>query len=372
MACALVAGGRHQLLAYTGRSDSPAHLRCWGESARPAADLEEVLADPAIDAVIVAGSPANRPAQLRRALQSERHVLCVHPADHTPDTAYEAGMIQGDTRRVLLPLLPDALHPGIVRLAELIRQPDGPVGPLRLLDVERATAGEFLLDSDDIELKPALPGWDVVRALGGEVAEVSALAPGEDLRPGQALLLSGRFEQGGVFQASFLPNVTEPRVRLTATGERGRVELLFPVGWQGPAFLTWRDASGEWREEAWDAWDPWPLLGEIFEAAVTGSPHSLTWNTAIRSLELDDAARRSVTRRRASALEYPEATEEVGFKGTMTLVGCGLLWLSLLLLILSRWVPWLGWLVVPVIGVFLLLQMLRWAVPRTGPRPPGE
>ena len=59
-------------------------------------DLEEVLADPAIDAVIVAGGPSVRAAQLRRALQSERYVVCVHPADDTADLAYEAASIQSE------------------------------------------------------------------------------------------------------------------------------------------------------------------------------------------------------------------------------------------------------------------------------------
>jgi hypothetical protein len=88
----------------------------------------------------------------------------------------------------------------------------------------------------------------------------------------------------------------------------------------------------------------------------------------VRCLELDDAARRSVERRRTSVLEYQEASEEVGFKGTMTLVGCALVWIILLLAILSAWVPWLGWGIGPVLGVFLILQMLRWIVPR----PPGR
>ena len=87
----------------------------------------------------------------------------------------------------------------------------------------------------------------------------------------------------------------------------------------------------------------------------------------MRCLELDDAARRSVERRRASALEYPEATEETGFKGTMTLAGCGLLWAVLLLLIGSAWLPWLGWLIIPVLAGFLGLQMLRWVVPAKKP-----
>jgi len=78
MACALVETGRHDLVAYTSAEPVPDHiLRRWGPDARRLHDLEDLLADPAIEAVIVAGTPANRMVQLRRALQSERHVLCV-------------------------------------------------------------------------------------------------------------------------------------------------------------------------------------------------------------------------------------------------------------------------------------------------------
>ncbi len=65
-----------------------------------------------------------------------------------------------------------------------------------------------------------------------------------------------------------------------------------------------------------------------------------------------------------STLEYQEATEEAGFKGTMTLVGCGLLWGMIFLLILSRWLPQLGWIILPLLAVFILLQFLRWILPR--------
>jgi len=64
-----------------------------------------------------------------------------------------------------------------------------------------------------------------------------------------------------------------------------------------------------------------------------------------------------------SVLEYPEATEEAGFKGTMTLVGCATLWAILVLLILSRWFSWLGWIIIPVLVLFLGVQVLRWLVP---------
>ncbi len=361
-ACALVESGRHRLLAYTV-APPDATLRRWGPSARLVADLEEILADPAVEAVLVAGGPAERPAQLRRAMQSERHVLCVHPADATPDAAYEAAMIQRDTGRVLLPLLSEGLHPGVVRLAELLRQPDGPLGPPRLVEVERWSPDAVLLPGEAAR-RPGLPGWDVLRRLGGEVAEVTGYAEREEVSPDEPLALSGRFERGGMFRASFLPRQPESRWRLTVSAGGGRAELVFPLGWGGPAFLRWAAAGGERREEAWGVWDPWQALAAAFEAAVAGSTPPLTWQDEVRCLELDDAVRRSVERRRATPLEYPDATEEVGIKGTMTLLGCGLLWVVLLLLVLSMWLPWAGWLIAPVIVAFLALQVFLWAVRR--------
>jgi predicted dehydrogenase len=420
---ALVETGRHTVAVYSGSPVGAEYLRGWGVVFERVGDLEEVLADPTVAAVIVAGPPGDRAAQLRRALQSERHVVCAHPADQTPDAAYEAAMIRADTGQVLLPLLPEALHPAVRRLAELIRgagggkegrrgdgvkgdtaitpsaRPGGPAasGSLVLIETERWAPEPVLLDADTPGHKPSLPGWDVLRALGGEIVELSALAPGGEVTPEDPLLLAGRFERGGLFQATLVPDRPDPRWRLAVVLPYDRVELIFPQGWPGPARLTWQDASGATREETWEAWNPWPALVEVFEEAlgvreaaplpvasrglaavssqqITATPSPryavtpearplVTWQDAVRCLELDDAARRSVERRRATTLEFQEATEEAGFKGTMTLVGCGLLWGSLLLLILSRWLPWLGWAIAPVFALFLVLQLLRWLVP---------
>jgi predicted dehydrogenase len=371
MACALVESGRHRILAHTAPLNEDV-LRKWGESARRVSDVEEVLADPAIEAVIVAGNASVRPAQLRRALQSERHVLCVHPPDQTPEIAYEAAMIRNDTGCVLLPLLPEVTHPAIRRLSEFVSRKEArstPIGVFRLLEVERAVEGEVLDGVWIAGHKPSFPGWDILRLIGGEIQEVSAFAEEEELREGEPVLVSGRFEQGGLFHVSLLPRELQPSWRLTAIGSAGRVELMFPQGWNGPAILDWRGTDGEPHEEYWQPWDPWPALIETFEQKVASAElrqgqRNLSWQDTIRALELDDAARRGVEKRRASVLEYPEATEEVGFKGTMTLVGCSLLWGVLLLLILSVWWPKLGFLIVPLIVVFLGLQLLRYIVPQ--------
>jgi hypothetical protein len=202
--------------------------------------------------------------------------------------------------------------------------------------------------------------------------------------PGEPLLVTGRFLAGTLLQATWLPNQPHAFWRLALLSDQGRAELTFPDDWPGPATLRYRDAEGVQREETWPALNPWPALVETFDAAVAAwrsrrqAPQPgtvdnicltqplgrLGWLDAIRALELDDATRRSLHRRRASSLDFQEATEEAGFKGTMTLVGCGLLWLSLLLLIFSIWFPMLGWAILPIFGLFLVMQFLGWAVPR--------
>jgi hypothetical protein len=155
--------------------------------------------------------------------------------------------------------------------------------------------------------------------------------------------------------------------------------LEFPEGWPGPARLTCTNEAGEQHVDEWPAQNPWLAVVESFEAAV-GDPRGtrrLSWQDELRGLELDDAVRRSIGRRRSSSLDLQDTTEEASFKGTMTLAGCGLLWLSLVLLILAAWFPKLLWVIGPLFGVFLVLQALRWAIPsrrpqeKTSAKPPG-
>ena len=386
LACAraLAASGRHALVVYSGAAPGMEVLARDGLVPRRVGDLEEALADPAVEAVIVAGPPSKRAAQLRRALQSEHHVLCVHPVDPSPDVAYEAAMLQSDVRRVLLPLMPEALHPGIQRLAELAHAPaETPSAAGRVLECERWSAEECLIDVTELDHKPGVPGWDALRFVGGEIAEVFAMTQTEELTAGEPLTISGRFVQGGLWKMTLLPQQAQPLWRFSFVTRQGRTELLFPQGWPGPARLTFNDEQGQPQVEEWPAANPWTDLVDAFDAALdnwrtrrralqpgaqdktclTEPSPRLGWLDAIRALELDDAARRSAELRRAYSLDFQEATEEASFKGAMTLVGCSLLWLSVLLLIMSVWLPNLGWLILPIFGVFLVMQILRWAVP---------
>src|SRR5262249_61536098 len=106
------------------------------------------------------------------------------------------------------------------------------------------------------------------RALGGAAAEVFAFAEGEGAGSEGPLLLAGRFERGGLFQASLLPNQHEPRWRVAVVGSYGRAELTFPLGWPGPARLSWRDEAGGGGGENRGGGEPRPPPGE----GVRGAP----------------------------------------------------------------------------------------------------
>jgi predicted dehydrogenase len=411
MAQALAGSGRHRLLYYCGPVAGADFLQRSEIACPHVGDPEAVLAQPAVEAIVVAGNPGDRPALVRRALQSERHVLCVHPIASSPDAAYEADILRKDSGRVLLPLLAEVLHPSFDQFAQLIARDRVRPGAPRLLQMERWATEAIVREAEDAEHKPGFPGWDVLRRVGGEIIEVSAFAQETEAGPADPVLLSGCFERGGMFQVVLVPNQPEARWRLNVLMHDDTAELLFPDGWPGPARLRWRDEQGGWCEQTWETWNPWPRLVKVFEqaaarppgrpfpldtaimlqgrtagsvttampppeAAVNGpaapAPEALparettpiTWTDEVRCLELDDAARRSLERRRSSTLEYQEAIEEATFKGTMTLAGCALLWASLFLLICSIWIPYLGWVIVPLFTTFLGLQLLRWLIPR--------
>jgi hypothetical protein len=209
------------------------------------------------------------------------------------------------------------------------------------------------------------------------------------LTPGKPIAMTGRFTSGLLFQASFLANQAEARLRLSLVSAVGRASLEFARGWPGPARLTWLDEAGAERSDSWDSENPWVAMLERFEHALlntqikkpdvgqaateclTRTPPVLGWEDELRALELDDAARRSIEKGRSSLLDLQETTEEATFKGTMTLVGCSMIWLAVIALILSFWIPWLAWGILPIFGAFLFLQSLRWILPEKKVEPPA-
>ena len=130
-------------------------------------------------------------------------------------------MLQNDSGHVLLPLLHEALHPGLLRLIDLRTSGEIQLGATVLIDLQHCGSGAVLQLVGSREDKPSIPGWHVLRTLGGEIAEVTAFAFAEEASVGAVLLTSGRFEKGGLFRAAFLPGQAQPSWRLDVIGEEG-------------------------------------------------------------------------------------------------------------------------------------------------------
>src|SRR5204863_8387534 len=106
----VLAAAGHELVVYQG--ETPLEIaRQLSPGVRRQTDLEEILADPQVEAVIVATSADTRLDVLRRALQSERPALCVDPVDRRPDGGYASNRLQGDLHEVVLPILQHASRP---------------------------------------------------------------------------------------------------------------------------------------------------------------------------------------------------------------------------------------------------------------------
>jgi hypothetical protein len=276
--------------------------------------------------------------------------LCVHPCSERPDAAYEAALIRDDTGRRLLPLLADGLHPAICFVRDIVSDEKNGFrtadAPFRLLQSETWTKNTVEAEQFDL-------AWSALRQIGGEIVEVSGLVAAVEILNTLPLAATGVFERGGLFQATLLPNAYEERRRLTIHGDFA-VAILDGPELDGSATLRWRGLGAEWKEQSWPALDRWqPIVG--FIEAKDDASEELTWQDEIRSLELADGLRRSVEKRRTSGLEYQEISEEVGSKGTLTLIGCAMIWLMLLIFMLSVWIPWVRWAIVPMIVGFLAL-----------------
>jgi len=330
---ALVQGGRHLLIAVL---DQPAPD--FAPIAVRHHDLEEILADPAVELVIIASKLSDRGEHLRRAIQAERDVLCVLPCAANIDRVYEATLMQSETKRLLLPLAPMALHPMIERVQQWRAEVKSPLTRVQW---------ECPLPDRTTDF----PRWEVLRRLGGEIAEITGLAESEKWDGKGALVVTGRFREGGLFQISTGPGIHEERIRIESANQTQQFQCS--KDWQR---LSWNCDAGpmETLEFA-----PWGVLAEELDSQLAGRPPRFSWQDAIRWHELDEALRRSIEKRRTETLDYQEVSADAGSKGTITLIGCAMLWIVVLIFAISIWVPWVRWAVVPMLLGFLALVLIR-------------
>lgn len=382
VAAALVQTGRHELIRYWGPPDGLEWFQKQGILTVAVADRDALFADAAIQVWILGDALAERAEVLRRAIRCEKHIVCVHPVDLLPDITYEAALIQEESRKVLLPLLWPRLHPALAELRRLLGS--GSPGAITLLE------GELVVRPRPAVPLPPRPGegrrrpppdpgwdghpllwcWDLVRFLGGEVSEVSAVgAGGDQIQPQEPLTVSGRCHNGWMYRLLLIPG-SGIYHRFTLRGPDCEAVLMIPDDWADESSLTWQ-FRGEESKSTWN-WQPWDALAAEIEKAIGGSPMTLSWLDETRCLELFDAVRQSARRRRVIPMAYEEVSEGANFKTVMATLGCLVLLGAVLLLIVflavgAPLVPVAKYVLLPLLVLFLVLQLLGWMIPR---RPP--
>ena len=103
-------------------------------SAPTSLDIDYILSDPAIDAVIVATPAPTHVGIARAALEAGKHVLVEKPLALSEADAIELAAVAARTPRVLLVGHLMVYHPAVIRLRELLRSGAARAAPLRPLD----------------------------------------------------------------------------------------------------------------------------------------------------------------------------------------------------------------------------------------------
>jgi myo-inositol 2-dehydrogenase/D-chiro-inositol 1-dehydrogenase len=366
LAEAIAGTGQHQIVWYSESDTMGAALSRLAPAAEPAADWESLLTGQVADAVVV-GRAENedlRADQLRKLVTAAIPLLIAHPAHSSMLVCYELEMIRQSSGCPILPYHGARFSPALARLVDWAGGHQG-YGAVQQVLVER-----WLDDPSPSGVRQAFArDIDLAGVLAGDLTRLAAMAPSSEpaAYANLGVQLSGpanalvRWSIGGAGHAA--------GARLTVIGDRGRAILELPAD-RGDArlelLLPQRSVVEEFR-----AADSAREALERFARLTRGELVRPTWSDACRAVELADSIQRSLEKGRTVELHHEDYSEESTFKGTMTSLGCGLLGVSLLVLVLG--VVGAGFRVpladlwpfalLAVLVLFLCLQLLRFAFP---------
>lgn len=294
---------------------------------------EELLHASVAETVLIAPVPSGheeareqRSEQLRKLAQSGLGLMMVVPACEAI-VGYELEMIRRDTSTRILPILPGVPLELVQHLRGLIEAGEaGPLGRAEQVSVERR-----LLDRDVGQLKDAVSRDAVLlQAVVGETRKVGAL--GQAFVPGGPFHLSATLETNAEILCRWSVQASSEAedLRLVLLGTRERVEAV-------------RDrVSGRWllrgpgqQQQTLEPVDATRATAAAISGWQAGQPQWLSWLDACRAQEVAESMERAAARGKTIELFNEEPTEEGTFKGVMAVGSCGLLMLTLLVLVVG-------------------------------------
>jgi len=280
---------------------------------------------------------------------------------------------------VVLPLVPACWHPAVEQLRQMLS--DGSTGGLGR--IEQIVFDRQLPErSKEQVLEHFVRDAELARLLAGELTKVGAMAlpaseAGYRETDYSALGIQMSGPGGIVVRWSVRPVEDLPGLRVTVRGASGSAVLTAAAD-ERPWLLE-RRAEGQSQQWEFGDWNAGAAaLGRVTQALETGQVRP-DWQDAARDMELADAIERSAHKGRTIDLYFEEHTEHGTFKGMMAAGGCALLLAALAMLVIAttavNWrIPladYWPYILVGVLGVFLLLQSLKLVFPGAS-APPGE
>ncbi|MGQ0633171.1 MAG: hypothetical protein ACT4QC_01060 [Planctomycetaceae bacterium] len=332
LARAIAASASHELAAVIG---APALVRTLGlsETAHAARTSEDLLGTLAIDAVVLAGADDTDVAAARRLVEGGCALLVVPGDSNAATLAYELSLVEAGRPAPHFPLFALRGHPLVERL--LAGLADERLGSIQHVLLHRHVAADAgLMAAEDIFRALAQDG-DLLRVLFGEFNQVTAnraLDPTGKISM-CTITLAGPNAPQTVWSAT-APTGDVPwtltvvgangTLQLAGDADAGRLQLTDPAG----AALSAEFDPGAWLLQAFEG----RAQGENARAETsTSAPAvaSATWHDLIRNADLLEAVERSMRRRRTIDLYFDLPSERGTFKTQMTAVGCGLLVVTL-------------------------------------------
>ena len=277
----------------------------------PLSQWEDILIDAAVEAVIVAGDSDEVQSAAKQLASSGKPLLIIPQAEFGAACGYELSLIRDDSHVVLMPAFVHRADLDFLSLSQ--RMASGQLGTARRIQVEvefpQPRGASTLLGEREIEAA-AVADIDVLRWLGGNYDQVTSLRSGQTEQGcSQATLtLAG----AGLPDATWVARRGDrPSWRLTVETDQGSQSVDRSTS---PLLPTW--------------------LIESFVAACRHEQAAQPdWPEAVRVFDVLDAARRSLRRRRTIDLHFETLSERSQFKTQMTAMGCGLLLLTLFLML---------------------------------------
>jgi len=266
---------------------------------------EELLADPAIEAIYNPLPNELHVPWTLRALEAGKHVLCEKPIALTTDEARQLVEARARSGKLVAEAFMVRFHPQWRRAHEIAYS--GEIGGLRAI---QTFFSYHLLDPTNIRNKPPGGGalydigcYAILTAryiFGSEPTRVSASID-RDPAMGTDRMISGLAEFPGGRQLSFTCSTqTAPHQRVTIAGDKGRIEIAIPFNPppDRPTHIMiddGADLSGAGaRIEEFAICDQYTLQGDAFSRALRGET-SLEYpiEDAIANMRVIDAMFRS-------------------------------------------------------------------------------